>query len=261
MFLLKKVVSYCLLPLPVCFGIVAAGLLLLWFTRRQKAGRILVTAGFGLLVLLSYSSVANLFAGALENDYRPLLVEGAPHDADTRAKAARFIVVLGGGHGRDPQLPANSELSTMTLARLVEGLRLKRQLPEAKLVLSGGFGTDGVTHADVLARAAVALGFAREDLILEKRTFDTHDEARFITPIVGTAPFILVTSGTHMPRAAALFRKQGAQPIPSPTDFTAAGSSGLLLHHFFPSADSLDKLERVNHEWLGRIWSSLRGQL
>jgi uncharacterized SAM-binding protein YcdF (DUF218 family) len=141
----------------------------------------------------------------------------------------------------------------------VEALRLKRQLPGAKLILSGGFGRE-VTHARILAGAALALGCAPDDLVLEERTFDTADEARFIGERVGTDPFILVTSATHLPRAVALFRKQGRDPLPSPAGFSAIATP-VDMGTFFPMSGSIGKLERAWHEYFGHVWSKLRGQL
>jgi uncharacterized SAM-binding protein YcdF (DUF218 family) len=261
MFFIKKFLSALLLPMSVGLGTIAVGLILMWFTRRQRAGRIVTTVGFGLLLLFSYSGVADLFVVPLENDYRPLLVDTSPGPLDEKARQARFIVVLGGGHSLDSQLPPSSELSEMTLARLVEALRLKRKLPEAKVILSGGFGSATTKHADLLAAAATDLGFSREDLILEKRTFDTADEAQLISRIIGPAPFILVSSASHLSRAVALFRKQGLEALPSPTDYTVIGASEVRLESFFPSASGVGKLERAWHEYLGRAWSRMRGQL
>jgi uncharacterized SAM-binding protein YcdF (DUF218 family) len=259
MFFLKKLVSFLFLPLPMCLAVAGVGLVLMWFTRRQRAGKITVTVGFCLLTVLGFRAVANLFIGPLEHDFHPLLVEGTRADAlDARAKDARWIVVLGGGHSYSRQLPANSALNVSTLARLVEATRLKRLVPKAKMILSGGFG-GSITHAEILADTAVALGVPREDLVLEKRTFDTADEAHFISPIVGQDPFILVSSASHLPRAVALFRKQGKDPLPSPADFTTG--PGWSLESFFPSSTSLGKLERASHEYVGWIWSRLRGQL
>jgi uncharacterized SAM-binding protein YcdF (DUF218 family) len=187
-------------------------------------------------------------------------VEGRSDPLDARARTARWIVVLGGGHTIDRHLPANTELSEMTLARLIEALRLKRQLPAAKVILSGGFGRDGLTHAQLLADTAVELGFSRDDLVLEQRTFDTADEARFIGALVGTDPFILVSSASHLPRAVGLFRKQGREPLPSPTGFSTIDGSP-DLGALFPSSSGIGKLERAWHEYIGRIWSKMRGQL
>ena len=38
MFLFKKLVAPFLMPVPFCMALVLLGLLLLWFTRRQRAG-------------------------------------------------------------------------------------------------------------------------------------------------------------------------------------------------------------------------------
>jgi uncharacterized SAM-binding protein YcdF (DUF218 family) len=148
----------------------------------------------------------------------------------------------------------------VTLARLVEAIRLKRQIPEAKLVLSGGFGGTPL-HAELLADAAVALGVPRPELVLETRTFDTADEARFIHETVRDAPFILVTSASHLPRAVALFQKQGMSPLPAPADYGALDDPGLSPYSFLPAPLGIMKLERALHEYLGLIWGRLRGLL
>ena len=54
MFLLKKIIAPLLFPLTACLLLIGVGLVLLWFTRRQKAGKIFATSGFALLVVLSY---------------------------------------------------------------------------------------------------------------------------------------------------------------------------------------------------------------
>jgi uncharacterized SAM-binding protein YcdF (DUF218 family) len=257
----KKIVSAFLLPLPICLGLIAAGLALLWFTRRQRAGKVLSSVGFVALLLVSYGGVGDLLIGALEHAYRPLLVAGADNPRDAEARQARWIVILSGGHTFDPQLPATSELNPITLARLVEGVRLKQQLPAARLVLSGGFGYAGEHHADLLARAARTLGVRAEDIVEERRTYDTGDEARFIHEIVHQDPLILVTSASHLPRAVRLFRKQGMAPLPSPSDYQSRDNPGVSVTTFFPTAGAIGEAERASHEYLGLVFSRLRGQL
>jgi uncharacterized SAM-binding protein YcdF (DUF218 family) len=105
MFIIKKLLSAFMMPMTLGLGIVAAGLILLWFTRRQRAGRIVVTVGFGVLTLFSYRGVADLFLTPLEHDFHPLLVDGRSDPLDARARQARWIVVLGGGHSLDSTLP------------------------------------------------------------------------------------------------------------------------------------------------------------
>ena len=52
--LVARLVAWLFLPLSICLELLVVGLLLLWFTRRQRLGKILVTTGASLLVLFSF---------------------------------------------------------------------------------------------------------------------------------------------------------------------------------------------------------------
>ena len=58
MFALKKLISAFLLPLPAALSLIAVALCLFWFTKRQRAGNVLVTIAFGLLLPLSLPAMA-----------------------------------------------------------------------------------------------------------------------------------------------------------------------------------------------------------
>jgi uncharacterized SAM-binding protein YcdF (DUF218 family) len=259
MFFIKKLVSAFLGPLPLCLLVAGVGLALLWFTRRQRAGKVLVTAGLGVLTVLGFGWTARVWLGPLEHQFRPLLVEGVQDPRDAPAREARWIVVLGGGHTPATGLPPTSQLNPISAARVVEALRLKRLVPHAKLLLSGGFGV-GRSHGELLAESCEALGVPRQDLVVEDRTYDTFDEARFVHERIGSDPFILVTSASHLPRAVGLFRKQGMSPLASPADF-AALEGPLSVGSFFPTASALGEVERAIHEYLGELFGKLRGEL
>ena len=68
----------------------------------------------------------------------PLEYQYPPFDIEMTEGQARWVVVLGGGHERDIRLPANSQLSDTTLARLVEGIRVQRLMPTSKLIRNRG---------------------------------------------------------------------------------------------------------------------------
>jgi hypothetical protein len=59
----------------------------------------------------------------------------------------------------------------------------------------------------------------------------------------------------------ALFQKSGMKPIPAPTDYLVKERQGVNPGVFFPNADSLCKMERVFHEYLGLAWEKLLGQI
>ena len=122
-------------PIPLCIEILLLGLFFLWFTRKQKAGKIFVSAGAVLLATLSYDGISAMLLKPLEYKYPPLLKTEEICDV-------KWVVVLGGGHTSDPEVPITSQLSHASMARLVEGIRLNNMLPESKLILSGGNAFD-----------------------------------------------------------------------------------------------------------------------
>ncbi len=250
----KKIVAPLFFPVPLCLEILLLGIFLLWFTRRKKAGKIVVSVGIVLLGILSYGFPSVALLRALEQKSPPLLQLDGSGDV-------KWVVVLGGGHTSDPRFPVTSQLGGSSLARLVEGIRLHRMLPGSKLVLSGGGVFDPVPNAEVMAGVAIAIGVDPQDLVLESLSKDTKDEARLIKEIVGKDRFVLVTSASHMPRSMALFEKVGLDPIPAPTDHCVKErQGGLSPGMFFPSAGRLGTAERVVYEYLGLAWARLRGQ-
>jgi len=255
MFMVKKAVALLLFPLSLCLGALLAGTFLLWFTRRQRTGKILVSVGVALLVLFSYYPFANLSLRYLESRYPPLIDVSQLSDI-------RWVAVLGGGHHSAPLLPATAQLSAPSLGRLVEGIRIHTMLPGSRLLLSGGSAGDPVPEATTMGRVAEIMGIEGTMIILEERSRDTADQARFIHEIVGDERFILVTSASHMPRSMALFRKLGMDPIPAPADYCVKeNQGGIAPGAFFPSAASLRNAERALYEYLGFGWAMLSGQV
>jgi len=253
MFLLKKIVAPLFSPVPICLEILLLGLFLLWFTRKQKIGKIIVSIGVILLATLSYGVISDILVKPLEYKHPPLRNVHTVTDV-------KWVVVLGGGHTSDPKLPATGQISGESLARLVEGIRIHNILPKSKLILSGG-GFDPVPNANVMANVALALGVDGRALVLESVSRDTKDEAQLIQKIVGDNSFILVTSASHMPRSIALFEKRGMRPIPAPTDYWVKKRQRISPGIFFPNADNLRKAEKAFHEYLGLAWAKLRGQI
>jgi uncharacterized SAM-binding protein YcdF (DUF218 family) len=228
------------------------GLCLLWFTRRQRTGKIVVTLGFLWLVAVSNTFVAERLASALESRYPAYVVSASAPSANA---GPSYIAVLGGWANDDPNLPISSHISPGLLARLVEGIRLHREIPGSKLVLSGYSGS-----AENMAALARALGVDTQDILTTPEPRDTEEEAHRISALAGPAPLVLVTSAAHMPRAMALFHKVGAHPHPAPTDY-------MVFEHkrtpdeYFPGAEHLGITETAFYEYLGLAWAKLRGKI
>jgi uncharacterized SAM-binding protein YcdF (DUF218 family) len=260
MFLMKKILSLFFYPLSVCSLLLIIGLFLLWFTRRQRGGRIMVSAGAVLLLVLSYGSIPDRLLRPLENRYPPLFLSSGSDDAVRHATPAiKRIVVLGGDHVADPLKPATSQLRPTAMVRVVEAVRIYRELPGSRLVFSGGPVTD--PESEVMASVARGLGVSDQDIDLESAAMDTEEEARLLQPMLGSERFILVTSAAHLPRSMALFQKLNMNPIPAPAGYLALRRQGVNAYSFFPDPDSLIKWGVVIHEYLGMGWSKLRGRI
>jgi uncharacterized SAM-binding protein YcdF (DUF218 family) len=235
---------------------------LLWFTRKQKTGKILVSVGICLILLLSSGFIADPLLRSLENKYTPYHVQLTNEVCiSDEGYPIGFVIVLAGGHVSDQRLPVTSQLGGDSLIRLIEGVRIYRKCPGSKLVLSGGSVFDPIPSSEIMADIAGELGVNQDDIITESISKDTKDEAILIKPIVNNNHFILVTAASHMPRSMAMFRKLGMNPVAAPTSHLSMGRSVLNPTCFFPKSSNLMKSERVFYEYLGVIWAKLRGQV
>ena len=262
MFTLKKMLFLLVSPVPLGLLISFIGIFFLWFTKRQRTGKILVSTGLLLILVPGYSFVSDKLLGHLENQYAPYDMRLSNEVLKSQNLfPLKFVVVLGGGHTSDHKLPVTSQISESSLVRLIEGIIIYRKSIGSKLVLSGGIVFDPVPEAEIMARVAEKLGVDRKDIILETLSKDTGDQAIFIKSIVKNKPFVLVTSANHMPRAMAMFQKSGLSPIPAPTKHYIKQRRGLQPDSLFPKAINLHKARIAFHEYLGMVWAKLRKQI
>ena len=249
------------MPVPLCFFISLIGLFLLWFTKRQRTGKIFASLGMVFMLVFSYGAVSNRLLKPLEKKYDTDTMQRENSLPSENTGSIKFVVVLGGGHISDSKLPITGQIGEETLVRLIEGIRLYRKYPGVKLVLSGGRGFDPVPEAYIMANLAKELGVKEHDILIESESKDTIDEANYIKPIVNDDQFFLVTSALHMPRSIAIFRKLGMNPVPAPTGHKVKDTQTFNPLLFFPDVGNLQKSEAAFHEYLGMFWSKLRGQI
>ncbi len=163
----------------------------------------------------------------LENKYTPV----------TRVdQNVHWVVVFGGGVYEASAPPVSEVLSGTSIKRLLEGVRLYRQLPDAKLILSGG-GSRVINESVGTRMGELAAWFdiPAADRVLETDSVNTADEAVAIKQWVHDAPFYLVTSAIHMPRAMALCRRQGLNPIAAPCEYTHFWKNGRDDRAYIPN--------------------------
>ncbi len=256
MFLFKKIVAALLAPLPLSIVAILLGLFLACYTRRKRAGHLLILIALTTLTLFSITPVSNTLVASLENQYPSYQPQATAETAHIR-----YVVVLGGGHISDPAVPVTSQINPSTLARVTEGVRLHKMLPSSRLVLSGGKVFDDQPEAETMRQVAIIMGVKEENIVLDRRSRDTREQAINIKSLTRESGFILVTSAMHMPRSMALFEHQGLTPIPAPTHHRARKQVLSGPAYFLPNANALLKSEQITHEYIGMAWAWLRGKI
>ncbi len=179
--------------------IIGAGLALLWFSRFQKTGKIFISIGWLALLLLSLQPVADRLLRPSKAPIR----HGIIRKSGLYRGARRWLYL-------EPAVGTKLNLINNSLPRLNEGIRLWRENPGSKLIFTGGVAkTNTVSTAEVGARVAQSLGVPREQIITLDLPKDTEEEAAAVKQAIGDAPFLLVTSASHLPRAMIFFSRKG----------------------------------------------------
>lgn len=262
LFWLKKVVGYWLMPLPLSLGLMVVGALLMRFTRRRGLGRGLIVAGGLWLIVCTNAGIGTWMVRGLESTYpsQPALLANAPLPA--ALARCEFIAVLGSGHTYVPGWPANHQLSPSALARIIEGVRLALRMPHARLIVSGPVNerVGGPSHARMLADVAVSLGVARERILEIDTARDTEDETVAIRAIAGERPVALVTSAWHIPRSMALCQAQKIDAVACPADYCAQTDRMIPSDFYRWNLGGLERSTKAVYEFIGAIWSRLRGK-
>jgi len=242
MFLLKLVAGTLSRPLLIALILAGVGWSLLRGGRR-RSGVCMLFAGAALAYLASTSLIGNALLSPLERQYSPF--------EPTQAIEVRDIVVLGSGYEPSDRVPVTGALDAAGLARIVEGVRLALARPGSRLLVSGGAATGFTPIAWGYARMAMQLGIERATLVIMDRALNTNQESHEVFALLGRAPFILVTSANHMPRAMQLMHRAGANPVAAPTGQTVREPRGNALPGLVPGSSGLHKTETAMHEYLG----------
>lgn len=239
-----------MLPLPLLLSLIALGLLLVWFSRFQKSGKIIISFGWLMLLLLSLQPVADGLLRPIEDKYPTW--QGK--------QKVEYVVVLGGGYTWDPNWAPSSNLINNSLPRLNEGIRLWMANPGSKMIFTGAAAkTNPVSTAEAGARVAESLGVPRSAIITLDSPKDTEEEASAVKQAIGDAPFLLVTSASHLPRAMIFFEQAGLHPLPAPANQLAIEAPLNPWEKLIPSPAWLMHSDRVGYETLGRLWQWLKG--
>jgi uncharacterized SAM-binding protein YcdF (DUF218 family) len=220
LFALKRLLGEFLNPLHAWVAISFLGIILCVWKPKHLAGTVLLLAGTAWLVIASLPVTGFFLLECIE--------ARAGTVPDLRApgyQGIRYVVVLG---------------------NVAEGVRLWRLLPGSTLVISSG------SYTRVMVERAQAMGVPLASVITESEGRDTQEQAVRLKALLMRERFILSTWALHMQRTLLIFRRQGLDPVPAPTDFLsrAKPSAGLFL----PSASGMSLTRLALHELVGTLW-------
>ena len=179
------------------------------------------------------------------------------------AAGADAVVVLS---SRRPLAPAadGAWTSEWTVAdRFLAGVALARANAAPWLVFTGGWSPAAPSaplEGDANREDAVALGIAPGRILSTGPVRTTAEEAVAVATLlretldVDDEPphVLLVTSAFHMPRAVAVFERQGLRVTPYPVDLRVDAARVFTVRDLLPSARALLDAETALREWLGR---------
>lgn len=230
-FLIKKIIAWFLMPMPLGMMMLLSVVWLLHRGNLRRAKQLLLGT-FLWFSVVTHAKISSLFLLPLETEYEK--IEQIPAEVE-------YILLLGGDKER----------------RAWEAVRLYHQVKNAKIITSGYSMHDRVSDAYKASRLLIEAGVDPSDIMMQEDVKDTREEAERMKERVGERPFLLVTSAYHMPRSMRLFQEEGLKPIAAPGDFNDRSEDSIWSLF---QAKHLQKTERAFHEYIGLLWSYLRGK-
>jgi uncharacterized SAM-binding protein YcdF (DUF218 family) len=221
--------------------IISAAALTLSFTSWWRSGQVLLGVALGALWIAATPVFAKWLNWRLESRFPPAIVETLPQ--------SDVVILLSGG-------PSN---------RILHALRIYKA-GKAPLILISGASQSwqrcALTGAEPITEVLVGLGVPLSALMLETESRNTRENAvntAAIFKAYGWRSGILVTSGSHMPRALAAFRKVGLNLVPAATDIYAGAPNVDSFFDLLPDAKALVQSTLAIKEMIGMIVYSVLG--
>ena len=229
------------MTLTVLLILVLLGIALRWLRWRRLATTCLVVA-LAAVLAIGCGPVPRLLLAHLQDGYPTGHADWGQRNA---------IILLGSGSYRDDAGRATPSL--FANARLLRAAMLYRACKatgaDCRVEASGGDAArHGTPEATLYGEALQRLGVPASDLLLERRSMNTWQNAQFSAPLLrdyGADRVLLVSSGTHLRRADLYFRHFGVHATPVRADYLAASLAWL------PQAWNLAVTDLALHEYIG----------
>ena len=247
MFMFKYAIVAFLLPPGIFITLLILSGIGFFYRKNRKAGGINCLIGC-LMWALTTTPISNALLRGLESDFD--VPENPQGDV---------IILLGGGVADGaPDLTGIGAPSEQMIARIVTAVRLQKRL-KIPIIISGGTVYKHIKlEAPVVKRFLVDLGVPSDMIIMENKSRDTRENARFSGEICVRSGYIrplLVTSAFHMKRAVKCFHKAGIAVSPAPAGFKSWPNRRYGWNDYLPGR--FTDISIVTREYLGLLFYAL----
>lgn len=250
MFTFFKIMETFVLP-PGIFVLILAFFGWMQFRKKNyETGTDSLFVGFCIWAL-SISPVSNSLMKGLESSF-PI-----PHKID-----GDVIILLGAGLNENvTDLTGTGFPDGDMLGRIITATRLQRRLNIPVIIASGKVYPEGEAGAPVDRRIMIDLGVDPTNIIVEKKSRNTYENAQFSSRIcqdLGYKKPILLTAAYHLKRAQMAFQTTGLATIPFPAYRFSSDNPVFFWRCFLPSHNSFETSCVAIREYLGLLYYMLR---
>ncbi|TNM66609.1 YdcF family protein [Aliirhizobium smilacinae] len=256
MFLLSKLFWVFAQPLSLAFLLAALAAVLAVVGWRRFSGLSAFLAALTLFITL-FTTTGTVALQVLE--------AGFPKPATEPSEVA-CMIILGGAFDNEINTARGGMELNQSADRFVEALRLARNYPEARILISGGDGSISGTfegEAQTAERFFSAFGISPDRLIKENTSRTTYENSLNTAELLkaqGLENCLLITSAFHMPRSVGLFRKAGITVTPWPVDYRTSGVVSPALDFTQPALNAQITTTAVR-EWMSLTAYYLTGRI
>lgn len=252
MFIAAKILWFLLSPFTWLFMLTILAL----FTKNAKKKKRIAVITVVIMLLFSNTWLLR----SLQYGFQ------APPDPMKPGENYEYGVVVGGMTSYDRvNKVAHFNMSS---DRFIQTALLYKRGQIKKIIVSGGqnglFREDDFVEAAFVARHLIELGIPAVDLLLETRSRNTIENARFSKKLLDSAggtntKTVLITSAFHMPRAMATFEQEGFAVRPYPCAFGILPSDVKFdADALLPSGGAMDGWSGFFREMTGRAYLRIR---
>ena len=232
--------------------------------KRPRMATIAISLSLAVLLLSSNAWVSKYMIRSLEWQNIP----------GTQIPNAEAIVVLGGATKSATWPRPTVDLSEAG-DRVIYAAQLYFQKKAPIIILSGGRidwrGSGSPESAD-MATILTSIGVPAAAIIQESDSLNTYQNAVNVRKILEARRIkkvLLITSAMHTPRSLKIFKRQGIDVIPTPTDFLVSqgeleeltNTPKAAILNLLPDTNNLNQFTSALKEYIGIFIYSLRGWL